>query len=150
MRFFLVLAGLSCCAACESDASERPPPRMPYPSQPAPGPAPAGGPPVALADRRPEDISRVINANMARFSDCYQRSESFMTGKSGNVTVFFDIAPSGQVTRATEIPPPGVALPGPLLVDANLARCLVQGMSTLAFDPARDATAASWTFPFSR
>ena len=137
--------------ACESSEPARSPPRYaPYYSPPGPGPL--GGPapaPANLADRRPEDISRGVNASTPRFTDCYLKSESFMLGKSGTVTVFFDIAPAGQVTRATGAAPPGVVVPGAPLADAKLVECLSQGMFAVRFDPARDATAASWTFQFS-
>ncbi|MBK8997959.1 MAG: hypothetical protein IPM35_19720 [Myxococcales bacterium] len=143
----VLLVGL---AACESSAPARRPPPYYYPP-PGPGPAAAPGPPSGnLPDRRPEDISRGVNASTPRFTDCYQRSESFMLGKSGTVTIFFDIAPAGQVTRATDVAPPGIALPGAPLADPKLAECLSQGMLAVRFDPARDSTAASWTFQFSR
>jgi hypothetical protein len=73
-----------------------------------------------------------------------------MVGKSGSVTIFFDIAADGRVLRATDQAPAGIAVPGSPLADPMLARCLSDGMLALRFDPARDATAASWTFPFSR
>ncbi|MBI3205191.1 MAG: AgmX/PglI C-terminal domain-containing protein [Myxococcales bacterium] len=133
-------------AACDASDPARPPPRYPGPPPAGPPPSP---PPANLAERRPEDIARVVEANTPRLSACYQRSESFMTNKSGTVTVFFDIEPGGRVSRATEQPPPGVAVPGSPLADPKLVQCLVQGMSALRFDPARDSTAASWTFRFS-
>jgi len=136
--------------ACETSEPARRPPPYYYPP-PAGAPPQGAAPPTAnLPERRPEDISRGVNANQARFTDCYQRSESFMLGKSGAVTVFFDIAPAGQVTRATDVAPPGVTPPGTPLADPKLAACLVQVMLSVRFDAARDATAASWTFPFSR
>lgn len=142
----MVVIGL---IACESSAPARRPP--PYYPPPGPGPAPGPPPPTAnLPERRPEDISRGVNASYPRFTDCYQRSESYMLGKSGTVTIFFDIAPAGQVTRATDVPPPGVAVPGTPLADPLLSECLIQGFFAVRFDAARDSTAASWTFPFSR
>lgn len=143
---FLLVLGL---VGCDSSEPSRRPPSY-YPPPPPQGPAGPGPAPANLPERRPEDISRVVNANTPRWSDCYQRSESFMLGKSGSVTVFLDIAPNGRVTRATDVPPPGVAVPGTPLSDPKLAQCLVQGLLALGFDAARDATAASWTFPFSR
>lgn len=132
-------------AACEPSEPARPPPQY-YGPPPAGPPAP---PPAHLPPRRPEDIARIVEANTPRLSECYQRSESFMTHKSGTVTVFFDLDPGGRVTRATEVPPPGVGVPGSALVDPKLTQCLVQGMTGLRFDPAGDSTAASWTFRFS-
>jgi hypothetical protein len=71
-----------------------------------------------------------------------------MTAKSGTATIFFDVAPAGNVLRATDQAPPGIpAQPNPLN-DARLNACLVQGFYGLKFPPARDETAASWTFDF--
>lgn len=137
--------------ACEPD----PPARAPAQYYPPPGSPGQPGPPAPapalgnLPERRPEDISRVVNQHTAAFSDCYQRSESFMTGKSGKVTLFFEIAAEGRVLGASDAAPPGISPPGPVLVDAKLVECLSRNMLGLRFDPARDSTRASWTFPFS-
>ena len=134
--------------ACESSAPARPPPRYPPPFEP--GPAQGAPPSVAhLPERSREDISAAVTANTARFSDCYRRSESFVLGKSGTATIFFDIAQQGQVVRATDVPPPGITLPGVPLADRALHACLTQGIVAISFNAARDATAASWTFQFS-
>ena len=147
-RFVVVLLG--CMVACESSSPRRGPvyPPAPYPGYPPPGP-----PQSAPIDPKPpprsnQDISRVINAASPSFTACYQHSESYMTAKSGTVTIFFDVAPAGNVLRATDQAPPGIApQPGPLH-DARLTECLVRGFYGLKFPVARDETAASWTFSF--
>jgi hypothetical protein len=90
-----------------------------------------------------------VNAAYPAFTACYMHSESFMTGKSGTVTIFFDIAPQGHVLRAADQPPPGIAVAGSPLQDARLTACLVQRFWQLSFPPARDETAASWLFSFA-
>ena len=119
-----------------------PPPGAPMPPPNAP---PPDGPP-----RSNDDLVRVINAQYPKFTSCYQFSESYMTGKSGSATIFFDVAPAGHVTRATSQPPPGFALPADTLADAKLHECLVRGFYELRFAPSREESAASFTFPFSR
>lgn len=134
--------------ACESSDPARPPPRYPPPLEPGVQQAPP--PSVShLPERSREDISAAVTANGPRFTDCYRRSESFMLGKSGTATIFFDIAPQGQVVRAGDVPPPGIVLPGAPLGDPALHACLTQGIVATRFNAARDATAASWTFQFS-
>lgn len=107
------------------------------------GPQPSG-PPLA-----PQEIADRVNASYPTFSQCYMRSESYMLGKSGNVTIFFDIAPAGSVVRATDQPPPGIAVGGSPLADAKLTQCLVSTFFGLAFRPSSEATAASFMFTFS-
>jgi len=50
-------------------------------------PGPAHGPPLGG-----EQIAPVINAAYPSFTTCYTHSESYMLGKAGSVTIFFEIA----------------------------------------------------------
>jgi len=72
-----------------------------------------------------------------------------MTGKSGNVTMFFDVAPAGNVVRATDQPPPGLVVQGSPLADLKLTECLAGRFFQLRFRTSSEATAASWMFTFS-
>lgn len=139
-------------AACESSSPRRtapmyPPGPYPYPQQgpqQQPGQSYANAPP-----RSNDDIARVVNAAYPTFTSCYRNSESYMTGKSGTVTVFFDIAPGGNVLRASDQAPPGIGPDASPLRDARLSACLVQHFHTLSFPIANDETAASWLFSFA-
>ncbi|MBK7583865.1 MAG: hypothetical protein IPI67_27185 [Myxococcales bacterium] len=150
MRSVLVLSIPAVVWACEPSEPARPPPQ--------PGYAPTyQGPPQTsavdtsnLPERRPEDVSRVVEAATPRFSDCYFHSESYMFGKSGTYTVFFDIDQAGVVTAATDVIPPGVTLPGAPLADPKLGQCLIAGMYNTPFGFARGPLRASWTFQFAR
>jgi len=72
-----------------------------------------------------------------------------MTGKSGTVTIFFDIVPAGNVTRATDQAPPGIAPQPAPLYDPKLVECLARGFYALRYRTASESTQASWTFKFS-
>jgi hypothetical protein len=148
----LVLLGIL-LGACERPSSRAPAPSYP----PGPGYPPGTYPPppqqnqsVANAPPRSnDDIARVINAAYPTFTDCYRHSEAYMTGRSGTVTVFFDIAPQGNVVRATDQAPPGIPPDSAPLNDARLTACLVQHFQRLTFPVARDESAASWLFSFA-
>jgi hypothetical protein len=78
------------------------------------------------------------------------KSESFMGGRSGAVTIFFEVAPAGNVTSASDRPPPGASAPALVaLQDPKLVECLSQRFFGLRFRAASESTGASWTFQFS-
>jgi hypothetical protein len=145
---FLLLLG------CEdSSSSSRPPPSYPppgyYGSGPGPAPGPTGPPPSG-PPLRSDEISGVINASYPKFTDCYMRSESYMTGKAGTVTIFFEAAPAGNVASASDQAPPGATAPmGNALRDPKLTQCLVAGFFQLRFRTSSESTPASWTLQFS-
>ncbi len=155
-KLAIVLFGVVVASAgCERSSSSRPPPPPqwgpgPYPQQyPPPGHQPMQPPPPNAPPRTNDDIMRGVNAAYPRFTTCYRESESYMTGKSGNVTIFFDIAPHGHVTAASGQPPPGYVLEGRPLMDAKLTDCLVRRFYELRFSPASDASSASFLFTFA-
>lgn len=142
------------CLSCEDEPSSRPaqyPPPGYYPMGPPPNAAgPAPGPPPSGPALRPDEISSTITASNATFSDCYMKSESFMGGRSGAVTIFFEVAPAGNVTSASDRPPPGASAPAlAALHDPNLNACLSQRFFSLRFRTSSESTPASWTFQFS-
>jgi hypothetical protein len=78
------------------------------------------------------------------------KSESYMSGKSGAVTIFFEVAPPGTVQSASDRPPPGAAAPAlAALSDPKLTECLITRFYTLRFRASSEHTPASWTFQFS-
>ncbi len=153
MRAVWVAASIVLLAGCEdSSSSSRPPPQYPPPGYyPSPGPAPGpAGPPPSGPPLRSDEISSVINASYSKFTDCYMRSESYMTGKAGTVTIFFEAAPAGNVRSASDQAPPGAAAPmGNALRDPQLVQCLVAGFFQLRFRTSSESTPASWTFQFA-
>ena len=151
--FVFVFMVLSLCA-CGEDPS--PPPRAPMYPPPGygygPPPGQPGGPPPARPTGPPlnsNQISATVNAAYPTFTNCYMKSESYMTGRSGSVTMYFEVAQAGNVTRATDQLPPGVLQPASPLSDAKLNQCLAAVFQTLRFPAAGDTTQATWTFSFS-
>jgi hypothetical protein len=144
---FLSALAIFACERPSSRAPIYPPPPQQQPMQPGPPPGPQPGNPN-LPPRSNDDIARVINAAYPTFTECYRQSESYMTAKSGTATIFFDIAPAGHVLRATPVAPPGIAPQPNPLNDARLDACLVRAFFGLKFPPARDESAASFTFSF--
>ena len=155
-RAALLVLSLAAIACDDSSPSRRggnyPPPGYGPPPPgygPQQGPPPPSGPPPTGPALRPDEIAQPINANYPSFTACYQRSESYMTGKSGTVTIFFDIVPAGNVTRATDQAPPGIAPQPAPLYDPKLVECLARGFYALRYRTASESTQASWTFKFS-
>jgi hypothetical protein len=115
------------------------------------GPGPQQqGPPPSGPPLRPDEIQSTIQASQATFTDCYMKSESFMGSRSGAVTIFFDVAPAGNVLTASDRPPPGASAPAmAALSDPKLSECLSQRFFSLRFRTSSEDTPASWTFQFS-
>jgi hypothetical protein len=144
------LLGLLLVAGCDDSAPSRRPPAYPpmYGPPPQQPGAPPEGPPTGPA-LSADQIRATVNAAYPSFTQCYMRSESFMTGRSGSVTMYFEAARAGNVTLATDRLPSGVAPAAGPLGDAALDQCLAGVFMGLRFPAAGDSTQASWTFNFS-
>jgi len=149
LLWWLLLVG------CEESGPARPagypPPGYPPPGYPGQGPgAPPSGPPPSGPPLRADEISSTIDGSYPSFTDCYMKSESFMLGRSGAVTLFFEVAPAGTVASASDRVPPGAAAPALApLQDPKLTECLVGRFFALRFRTSSESTPASYTFQFS-
>ena len=87
-----------------------------------------------------EEINRVIRRNLARFKYCYEKQLNANPNLSGKISVYFTIAPTGSVAKAS--------VRESSMNDENVERCVSKVMRTLKFPNPRGGGIVVVTYPF--
>lgn len=87
-----------------------------------------------------EEIGRVIRRNLARFKFCYDKQLTRNPNLSGKISIYFTIAPTGSVARAS--------VRETSMNDAKVEGCSVQVMRSLKFPRPRGGGIVVVTYPF--
>lgn len=87
-----------------------------------------------------EEIGRVIRRNLARFKYCYEKQLNSNPNLSGKISVYFTIAPTGSVARAS--------VRETSMNDANVESCVTKVMRSLKFPKPRGGGIVVVTYPF--
>lgn len=86
------------------------------------------------------EISRVIRRNLPRFKFCYEKQLNANPNLSGKVSVYFTIAPTGQVARAT--------VRESTIGERRVERCVLEVTRSLRFPRPRGGGIVVVTYPF--
>ncbi len=87
-----------------------------------------------------EEIGRVIRRNLARFKYCYEKQLNSNPNLSGKISIYFTIAPTGSVARAS--------VRETSMNSANVEACTVKVMRSLKFPKPRGGGIVVVTYPF--
>jgi TonB family protein len=87
-----------------------------------------------------EEIGRVIRRNLARFKYCYEKQLNANPNLSGKISVYFTIAPTGDVAQAS--------VRETSMNDENVESCAVKVMRSLKFPKPRGGGIVVVTYPF--
>lgn len=87
-----------------------------------------------------EEIGRVIRRNLARFKYCYEKQLNADPNLAGKVSVYFTIAPTGGVAKAS--------VRETSMKSAKVESCVVKVMKSLKFPKPRGGGIVVVTYPF--
>lgn len=87
-----------------------------------------------------EEIGRVIRRNLARFKYCYEKQLNANPNLAGKVSVYFTIAPTGDVASAS--------VRETSMNDESVEACVVKVMTSLKFPKPRGGGIVVVTYPF--
>ena len=86
------------------------------------------------------EIARVIRRNLARFKFCYEKQLQKNPNLGGKIAVYFTIAPTGSVARAT--------VRETTMNDATVESCVLKVMRSLKFPKPKGGGIVVVTYPF--
>jgi pSer/pThr/pTyr-binding forkhead associated (FHA) protein len=87
-----------------------------------------------------EEIGRVIRRNLARFKYCYEKQLNANPNLAGKISVYFTIAPTGDVAQAS--------VRETSMNEENVESCVVKVMRSLKFPKPRGGGIVVVTYPF--
>ncbi len=87
-----------------------------------------------------QEIGRVIRRNLARFKYCYEKQLNANPNLSGKISVYFTIAPTGAVAKAS--------IRETSMNDESVERCVAKVMRSLKFPQPRGGGIVVVTYPF--